>query len=103
MNNALRLTAHVNDFACNKWHYYKAGDIVYLIDGPQIGPHGIPVARVAYWEELHTSPYDPPQDFLLAAHLLERAPDVPDRQVCHPSCCVKDPKTTHSQERERDI
>jgi len=96
-NNALRLTANVNDFEWNQWHYYKAGDVVYLVDGPLANPKGIPVIRVAYWEPHHTDPGDPPEVFFVSAHLVDRALDVPDRHVCSPQVRMQ----TQQRERER--
>ena len=96
-NNAFRLTANVQNIEWNKVYHYKAGDVVYLVDGPTPGPNGIPIARVAYWEEHHNDRYDPPEVFELLAHLLERELDVPDREVCHPSCCEQEQKNTQRE------
>jgi hypothetical protein len=93
----LRLTANVNDFDWDQWHYYKAGDVVYLVDGPVPNAEGIPVIRVAYWESHRTDPGDRPEVFILSAHLVDRAVDVPDRDICSTRIRMQ----IEQQERER--
>jgi len=105
MRNALRLTASFEEISWNQVYHYNRGDIVYFTGNSETDKSGNKFMDVCFWEEHRKNPSDIPAQFWVLAKWLERAYDVPDREVCRPdfnfnpnvrhSLC-KNGKGTHS-------